>query len=147
MAATFDQAPSTALHPAHAFFLAATVPLLVGALLSDIAYAMSYEVQWTNFASWLIAGALLVGAVVLVLALLSLVRGGHRSRWWQGYFLLALSTWVLGFINALVHAKDAWASMPAGLVLSAIAAVLAIAATWLGFSRLPRSGPRAGVAS
>jgi uncharacterized membrane protein len=55
------------------------------------------------------------------------------------YFGVLLATWVLGFVNALVHAQDAWASMPAALVLSLIVAVLAIVATWLGFSTL-RSG-------
>jgi hypothetical protein len=49
-----------------------------------------------------------------------------------------LAIWVLGFINASVHARDAWASMPTALVLSAIIALLAIAATTMGFSR-PRA--------
>ena len=30
------------------------------------------------------------------------------------YFLVLLAAWVLGFVDALVHAKDAWASMPDG---------------------------------
>jgi uncharacterized membrane protein len=47
-----------------------------------------------------------------------------------------LTTWVLGFVNAFIHAKDAWASMPAGLILSIIVAALAMAAIWLGFSTL-----------
>ena len=48
----------TRIHPLHAFLLAATVPLFLGALLSDAAYARTQEIQWTNFASWLIAGGL-----------------------------------------------------------------------------------------
>ena len=56
--------------------------------------------------------------------ILALVRRGL-------YFFLLLATWVLGFIDALVHAKDAWASMPEGLILSAVVAALAIAATAL----------------
>lgn len=42
--------------------------------------------------------------------------------------------WVLGFINALVHAKDAWATMPEGLYLSAVTTLLALAAAWIGYS-------------
>jgi uncharacterized membrane protein len=42
--------------------------------------------------------------------------------------------WVLGFINALVHAKDAFATMPASLYLSAIITLLALAALWVGHS-------------
>ena len=56
------------------------------------------------------------------------------------YFLLLLATWVLGFINALEHAKDAWATMPQGLVLSVIVTLLACAATWIGLSNLRDGG-------
>jgi len=55
------------------------------------------------------------------------------------YFLLLLVTWVLGLVNAFEHAKDAWAVMPAGLVLSLVVTVLACVAAWLGMSNL-RSG-------
>ena len=37
--------------------LGSTIALFLGALLSDLAYYRSYQVQWINFASWLIAGA------------------------------------------------------------------------------------------
>lgn len=38
-------------NPLHATLLAGTVPLFLGALLSDIAYYRSYHIQWSNFAS------------------------------------------------------------------------------------------------
>jgi len=47
---------------------------------------------------------------------------------------LLLVTWIVGFINALTHARDAWAMMPTGFVLSIVVTVLACAATWIGFS-------------
>jgi uncharacterized membrane protein len=46
----------------------------------------------------------------------------------------------VAFVNALMHARDAWASMPIGLVLSVIVAVLACVATWLGFARQTTRG-------
>lgn len=122
------------LHLVHAVLLAGTIPLFLGVLLSDIAYSTSYELQWKNFASWLLVGGLVFGGVALLWTLIELVRAGQRGAGLVVYFLLLLAMWVLGFIDALVHAKDAWASMPAGLILSAIVAVLAIAATGLGFS-------------
>lgn len=134
MAVTVDRVRAAPLHPAHAFFLAAMVPLFVGALLSDLAYWSSYQVQWINFASWLIAGGLVVGAVVLVLALLGLSYAVRRERRYLIYCLLVLAIWVLGFLNALIHSRDAWASMPTGLVLSIIVVMLAGAAAWLGFA-------------
>jgi len=53
---------------------------------------------------------------------------------------LLVATWVLGFINALQHAKDAWAVMPTGLVLSVIVTLLACAVAWIGLSNLRDGG-------
>ena len=53
--------PVQAIHPFHAVMLAATVPLFLGALLSDWAYWRTYHIQWANFSSWLLAGALVFG--------------------------------------------------------------------------------------
>ncbi len=53
------------LHPLHAILLGCPVPLFLGALLSDWAYMRSYQVQWANFSSWLIAA--LVASVPVVL--------------------------------------------------------------------------------
>lgn len=142
MAATIERTPLEAIHPFHAAMLAGTVPLFLGALLSDYAYWSNYEIQWANFAAWLLAGALVFGAVALLCAVIGLFRVDRRGGRRLTYTLLLLATWVLGFINALVHAKDAWAAMPTGLVLSVIVTVLACVATWIGFSTL-----RAGAAS
>lgn len=130
---------SLVIHPVHAIFLAGTVPLFLGAMLSDMAYASSYEIQWSNFASWLIAGGLVFTGVALVLAIVDLCRPPKRVAGAVPYTVLLLVTWIVGFLNALMHARDAWASMPAGLVMSVIVLVLAAAATWFGFCT-PRIG-------
>lgn len=118
--------------PLHAILLGGTVPLFLGALLSDIAYYQSYQIQWSNFASWLIAGALLFCGLALLFALVNLIRAQRKGGHPLVYFLLLLATFVLGLVNAFQHAKDAWAAMPGGLVLSIIVAVLACAAAWVG---------------
>ena len=125
--------------PLHGTLLAGTVPLFLGALLSDIAYGQTYQIQWANFASWLIAGALVFCGFALLFALVNLVRAEHKGGRPVAYFLLLLGTWLLGLVNAFQHAKDAYAMMPTGLVLSAIVTVLAIVATWIGLTNL-RSG-------
>lgn len=125
--------------PLHALLLAGSVPLFLGALLSDVAYGQTYQIQWANFASWLIAGALVFCGFALLFALVNLVRAEHKGGRPVAYFLLLLGTWVLGLVNAFQHAKDAYAMMPTGLVLSAIVTVLAIVATWIGLTNL-RSG-------
>ncbi|VVN58473.1 hypothetical protein PS687_03030 [Pseudomonas fluorescens] len=118
--------------PLHATLLAGTVPLFLGALLSDIAYTQTYQIQWANFASWLIAGALVFAGFALLFALVNLLRAERKAGQPTLYVLLLLVTWVLGLINAFQHAKDAYAAMPTGLVLSAIVMLLTLAATWTG---------------
>lgn len=125
-----------AIHPIQAFLLAGTVTLFLAALLNDLAYWSTYHVQWTNFASWLIAGGLVFGGLALVVALFGLRHAALRRGRYLVYCLLLLAAWVLGLINSLVHVKDAWSTMPEGLVLSVVVVLLVGAATWLGFSNL-----------
>lgn len=129
------------LHPIYAVLLAGSLPLFLGALLSDLAYAGSYQVQWTNFASWLIVGGLVFSGFALLWALVELLRADRKGRRELLPVLVLAATWVFGFIDSLVHAKDAWASMPAGLILSALVTALIIGAIWLSFS-----GARSGEA-
>jgi len=125
--------------PLHAMLLAGSVPLFLGALLSDIAYFNSYQIQWSNFAAWLIAGGLVFCGLALLFALVNLIRAERKGGRATLYFVLLLATWVLGVVNAFEHAKDAWAVMPSGLVLSVIVTALATVAAWTGLSNL-RSG-------
>ena len=124
--------------PLHAIFLAGTVPLFLGGLLSDIAYYQSYQIQWSNFASWLNAGALLFAGLALVFALVNLLRARPMAGRPLNYFVLLLLTFVIGLVNAFQHAKDAWALMPTGLLLSAIVFILICITAVIGLN--PRSG-------
>ncbi|MBF8674334.1 MULTISPECIES: DUF2231 domain-containing protein [Pseudomonas] len=128
--------------PLHALLLAGTVPLFLGAMISDIAYYNSYQIQWSNFAAWLIAGGLVFCGLALLFALANLISARRKAGRPTFYFLLLLVTWVLGLVNAFEHAKDAWAVMPSGLILSVIVTVLAVVTAWLGLSNL-RSGGEA----
>ena len=114
------------LQALYAMLSGGSLVLFLGTLVSDIAYARTFEIQWINFAAWLNAGSLVVGALALVTALLA--RG--RSSWWP--VLAWLATWIAGFFNALMHARDAWAAMPGALTLSWIVLALGCIATWLG---------------
>lgn len=142
MAATIHRTAPRALHPLHAVLLASTLPLCLGALLTDIAYAQTFHIQWTIFASWFALGAVVFTGLALVAALVGVLRAHRRDARSLAYFGLVLAMFVIGVVNSLVHAKDAWAVMPGGLVLSAVMLLLAIAATWLGFA-----GYRAGGAA
>lgn len=135
MTATATRSYRSGIHPLHGLLLTGVFPLFLGAALSDYAYASTYQIQWSTFASWLIAGGLVFNGFALLCALIGLI-GANRRGPYLVYFLLLLLTWIIGFFNALIHARDAWAVMPTGFVLSIIVALLACAATLLGFSRL-----------
>lgn len=140
MNAIFASGPLRPVHPLHAILLAFIAPMYSGALLNDLAYASTYHIQWINFAAWMILGGLVGGGFALLWAIVVAVRDrtARVKRYWLYVAALAI-TWVLGFVNALEHGKDAWATMPAGLWLSVLTTAFAVLASWIGFS-----GPRAG---
>ena len=119
------------LHPLRALLLAGSVPLFLGVLLSDVAYANSDQVQWKNFASWLNAGALLLSGLALLWSAMALINADRHRRLMLSSGLL-LAGWVFGSVNSLVHAKDAAATLPEGLVLAVLVFGLVAAASWLG---------------
>ncbi len=123
----------------HSTLAFSALPLFLGALLGDWAYAQSFQVQWLNFAAWLNAGGLAMAGLALLWALVDVLRSRdtrHRRSWI--YLSLLVASFVIGLVNALVHGQDGWAAMPTGLVLSLIVLVLAAAATVIGLSGLQR---------
>ena len=146
MAASADRRATRPLHPFHAFLLAAAFPLFLGGLLSDLAYSSSYQMQWSNFAAWLIAGAMLFTGLATLWALIALILGRPRRGRPLILLLVLAAIFLLGLINSFVHARDAYGTMPDGLILSAVIALLALVATWIGFSglRTDRADLRSG---
>ena len=88
----------SSLNPLHAILLAGTVPLFLGVLLSDLAYASSYEVQWKNFSSWLIIGGLVFGGFAMLWAFIQLFQTYQYRQRSIIYFVLLLATFILGFV-------------------------------------------------
>lgn len=115
--------------PLHSIVLASMLPLLLGAILSNWAYARTYQVQWTNFASWLVAGAMVFAGIALVWALIDVFARHARRMVWI-HLLLVAATFIAGVITSLLLAKDAWAAMPGAQIMSVITLLLAIAANW-----------------
>lgn len=127
----FTPASGAGLNPLHAILLAFPVALFPGALITDITYLRTEEMQWANFSAWLIAGALVFNGLVLAWALVSLVlsfRTGEKLRSAIYAGLLAL-LFLVGLINAFQHSRDAWSSVGGlGLTLSIFSTLLAMAA-------------------
>lgn len=128
------------LSPLRAILLAFPVSLFVATVTTDITYLRTAEIQWSNFSAWLNAGGLFFGALVLIWAIASTMV---HPRSWRGGRLVHLGAlvvmWVFGFLDALIHARDAWYSVTAaGLILSLITAIAALVAAWTGYRGFPR---------
>lgn len=125
------------LHPVHAVLLASALPLFLGALLGDWAYSSTYEVQWINFAAWLNAGAMVFAGLALAWAVIDFFRAGRaRDRHSAMYVAALVTLFAVGLLTAFIHTRDAWATMPAGLIMSLLTFLVAVVAVWLGFSTL-----------
>ncbi len=135
-----DHAPL--LHPLQAYALSAVAPFFAAATLSDWYYFKTAEIQWLNFAAWLLVAALLFTAVAGLWALgQALVGFKSRTTGFWLFFVALLATAILGTVNSFIHARDAWGTMPTGLTLSAVTLIIAVAATWLGLCTRVQGDP------
>jgi uncharacterized membrane protein len=137
--------PRSGWHPVVAVLAAFPLACFTCALLTDLAYAETADMMWSDFSAWLLAVGMAGGVVAGIAALIDLMvrhrRGAMRRPVWPAA-LCAVVALAAAFINNLVHSRDAWTSVvPYGLALSVVT-VLAMAATaWTVFGRF-RSGTR-----
>jgi uncharacterized membrane protein len=108
-----------------------------GALLSDIMYRDTALFMWNNFSAWLLTFGCIMAAFAGIAGLVTWIKHPHVRRLpFAGlHAICSLLALALAIVNAFVHSRDAYASMPEGLVLSAIVFVLMLLATWLGWPR------------
>ena len=78
MATTYPYRATARSHPIHGLLAAYPLAFFTGALVSDIAYANSAQMQWANFSVWLIAGGLLMGVLAAIAGIVDAVA--HRGR-------------------------------------------------------------------
>ena len=137
--AQFDFSARRGLRAVEGLLLSFPIALFTSGVVTDVAYLKTAEVQWTNFSSWLITGALVFGGLAAAWALVSLVIGlrGPDRNVRVIYFGVLAAMWILGLINAFKHSQDAWSSVGAfGLMLSILSSLLALVAGVIAFSGL-----------
>jgi uncharacterized membrane protein len=127
-AQTYRRPVAVARHPVTPMLLPVPIVCFIGALINDLVYANSAgNLLYLNFSSWLLVAGLLFGALAGILLLIDTVR---RVAGWAPFALL-LAAWIVELINSFVHARDGWtAVVPLGLILSVVAAILALACGW-----------------
>ena len=121
--------------PVHAILVTFPIACFTGALLTDLAYAGSAEVQWTNFSQWLLLFGTVFAGFAALFGLIDYF-GNHRSERpaiGLAHMVLNLVLFVIAVFNNLVHARDGWTSvMPTGLALSAVTVLILIVSGFLG---------------
>lgn len=132
--------PITA-HPVHGILSAYPLALFTAALVADIAYANSANMQWANFAVWLIAGGCAMGVLAALVGIGDTLVNRRRrqprgsSGAWAIHGIGTLLMLALGIVNGFIHSRDAWTSVvPTGLTLSVIVSILALVTSWLGYT-------------
>lgn len=122
----------------HQMLVPFPVAYFTAALVTDLAYWRTDEVMWERFSVWLIAGGLVMAALVALAAIVDLTFGRQRPAWVRALgYALAIA---LSLLNVLVHSRDGYtAVVPTGLTLSAIVVAIlflvATSATWTLTSR------------
>lgn len=110
--------------PLHPMVLGIPLMCFFGALITDIAYYRTFDVNWKNFSDWLLAGGVVVGALAAIVGIVDLVRRPVRADkliWlYAGTYVVAM---ILALFNNFVHSRDAYGAMPVGLVLSVLTVI------------------------
>ena len=116
--------------PFWSFLVPVPVVCFSGALLTDITYSRSPDMQWTNFSAWLLAVGMAFAVLAALIALIDfLVRRPSRNTRRSYHFAGRTWLWIIGSIvvmilalfNNFVHSRDAWTSVvPTGLTLSVL---------------------------
>lgn len=124
-------------HPLHPMLVPFPIVCFIGALITDIAYYNSANVQWSNFSIWLITAGLVLGGFAALTGIID-YAGDRRVRSARPatlHMILNISAFIIEIVNAFVHSRDGWtAVVPTGLTLSIISVILLGVSAWLGGS-------------
>jgi uncharacterized membrane protein len=121
--------------PIHAMLVPFPIVCFTGAMLTDITYSNSPQVQWANFSEWLLAVGLIMGVLAAIFGLIDFLAAG-RARPRIGWFHLLGNAIVLviALFNNLIHSRDGWTGVvPTGLTLSVITVLLMVITGFLGW--------------
>ena len=127
----------------HPMLVPFPVAYFTAALVTDLAYWRTAEVMWERFSVWLIAGGLVMAALVAITAVIDLAFARQKPVWVPA--LIYLSAILLSLLNVFVHSRDGYtAVVPTGLTLSACVVVILLIYMVTGGWTLttPRRGAR-----
>lgn len=122
--------PSRATLALYELFNPLPTGFFAAAWIFDILYIKTFQIMWTDAASWLIAIGLLIAIIPRLIHLVQVfVTQRHRTSGAEKFhFWLWLVAIVLAIFNAFVHSRDAYAVVPSGVILSTAVVILLLIA-------------------
>jgi uncharacterized membrane protein len=132
-----------ARHPIHAMLVPIPIVCFVGALVTDIAYAVTAEMMYADFSAWFLLVGFIFGVLAAIAGLIDFLSNRQiraQAPAWP-HLIGNLLVLILAFFNNLIHTRDAWTSVvPVGLILSIITVLILPITGWLGWSMVYRHG-------
>jgi uncharacterized membrane protein len=128
---------AVASHPMHPMLNVFPISFVLGALVTDVAYAIDGDPFWARASLWLLGAGLATGVVAAILGLIDFatIRRVRESAsgWVHGMGNIAIIVVVAA--NFLLRTGSASATanvVPTGLILSAITGAVLLVTAWLG---------------
>ena len=121
-------------HPIHPMLVPFPIVFFLGALATDIAFAVDGSPDWAEASKWLL-GAGIVGALVAALAGFADFFGNPRIREIRASWLhmfANLTAVVIELVNFGMRLSDERAAGSTGLILSIVVALLLAFSGWKG---------------
>lgn len=128
-------------HPLHVMLVPIPVTCFVGALVTDLAYWQSANMQWANMSAWLLTIGLIVALFAVIAGFIDFL-GDRRIRDLRAVYIHAIGNaiaLILAIFNAFVHSRDGYTSVvPTGLILSALTVLILLVTGWMGWELVYR---------
>ncbi|MGN6515345.1 MAG: DUF2231 domain-containing protein [Rhizomicrobium sp.] len=124
-------------HPIHVMLVPVPIVCYIGALLTDIAYAETANMQWANMSVWLITFGVIftiLAAIAGAIDFFSEPRIRALNNAWI-HVIGNVVVLIISIFNGFVHSRDAYTSVvPTGLILSIIVVLILLVTGWNGWA-------------